>query len=163
MELRYPLINGKELVVINHHLSAYDDGTVKQRQMDSLKVKLLSEYKKGNYVVVGGDWNTYPPGYTSNLKNKGKDGIVEKSMPADYPEAGWKYVFDPSIGSNRKLYEPYVKGQTDEVVIDYFLLSPNVYSISCKTVDLGFENSDHQPVYMKLSIQEPFAIPLSAD
>jgi endonuclease/exonuclease/phosphatase family metal-dependent hydrolase len=155
MEFRYPMKDGKELVVINQHLSAYDDGTVKQRQMDTLKVKLLAEYKKGNYVIVGGDWNTYPPGYTSDLKNKGKDGIVEKSMPADYPEAGWKYVFDPSTGSNRKLYEPYTKGKTDEVVIDYFLLSPNVYSISVKTIDLGFENSDHQPVYMKVTIQPP--------
>jgi endonuclease/exonuclease/phosphatase family metal-dependent hydrolase len=164
MEFRYPLINGKELVVINQHLSAYDDGTVKQRQMDTLKVKLLAEYKKGNYVVVGGDWNTYPPGYKSNLKAAGKDGVVEKSMEANYPEPGWKYVYDASTGSNRKLYEPYVKGQTDEVVIDYFLLSPNIYSISCKTVDLGFENSDHQPVYMKLTFNKPVdAVPLSAN
>lgn len=158
MEFRYHLANGKELVVINQHLSAYDDGTVKQRQMDSLKVKLLAEYKKGNYVIVGGDWNTYPPGYTSHLKQKGKDGIIEKSMDANYPEAGWKYVFDGSISSNRKLYEPYVKGQTDEVVIDYFLLSPNVYSVSVKTIDLGFKNSDHQPVYMKVTLNEPAPI-----
>jgi endonuclease/exonuclease/phosphatase family metal-dependent hydrolase len=164
MEFRYPMENGKELVVINQHLSAYDDGTVKQRQMDTLKVKLLAEYKKGNFVVVGGDWNTYPPGYKSNLKAAGKDGVVEKSMEANYPEQGWKYVYDASTGSNRKLYEPYVKGRTDEVVIDYFLLSPNIYSISCKTVDLGFENSDHQPVYMKLTFNKPVdAVPLSAN
>ncbi len=160
MEFRYPLSNGKELVVINQHLSAYDDGTVKQRQLDTLKMKLLSEYEKGNYVIVGGDWNTYPPGYTSNLREKGKDGIVEKSMDANYPAAGWKYVYDGSIGSNRKLYEPYIKGKTDEVVIDYFLLSPNVYSISVQTVDLGFENSDHQPVYMKVTFNPPLIRPL---
>ncbi len=159
MEFRYPMKDGKELVVINQHLSAYDDGTVKQRQMDTLKVKLLSEYKKGNYVVVGGDWNTYPPGYKSNLKAAGKDGVIEKSMEANYPEPGWKYVYDSTIGSNRKLYEPYVKGQTDEVVIDYFLLSPNLYSVSCKTVDLGFENSDHQPVYMKVTFNKPVEWP----
>lgn len=155
MEFRYPLKNGKELIIINQHLSAYDDGTVKQRQMDTLKVKLLAEYKKGNYVVVGGDWNTYPPGYTSSLKEKGKDGVVEKTMDANYPEAGWKYIYDATTPTNRKLYEPYVKGQTDAVVIDYYLLSPNIYSISCKTIDLGFENSDHQPVYMKITFNEP--------
>jgi endonuclease/exonuclease/phosphatase family metal-dependent hydrolase len=164
MEFRYPLKNGKELVVINQHLSAYDDGTVKQRQMDTLKVKLLAEYKKGNYVVVGGDWNTYPPGYTSNLKNKGKDGVIEKSMDANYPEPGWSYVYDDTTPTNRKLYEPYAKGETDAVVIDYFLLSPNLYGISCKTVDLGFANSDHHPVYMKVTFNKPpYAIPQSAN
>ncbi len=150
LEFRYSMQNGKELVIINQHLSAYDDGTVKQQQMDTLKVKLLEEYKKGNYVVVGGDWNTYPPGYKSNLKNKGKDGVIEKSMEANYPEPGWKYIYDPSTATNRKLYEPYVAGQTDAVVIDYFLLSPNIDAISVKGIDLGFKNSDHHPVYLKI-------------
>ncbi len=153
MEFRYPCKNGKELVVINQHLSAYDDGTVKQQQMDTLKIKLLDEYKKGNYVIVGGDWNTYPPGYQSNLKNKGKDGVVEKSMEPNYPEVGWKYIYDPTTPTNRKLYEPYVPGQTDVVVIDYFLLSPNIDALTVNGVDLGFENSDHQPVFLKVVLR----------
>lgn len=147
---RYPTSNGKELVVINQHLSAYDDGTVKQQQMDTLKMTLLNEYNKGNYVVVGGDWNQYPPGYLPVLKKK--DVIVEKSVDMDYPSTGWKWVFDDSVPTNRKLYEPFVKGQTDEVVIDYFLVSPNVNVIDVRGVDLGFRNSDHQPVYVKLSL-----------
>lgn len=153
MEFRYPCKGGKELVVINQHLSAYDDGTVKQRQMDTLKLKLLDEYKKGNYVIVGGDWNTYPPGYKPVLKNKGKDGVIEKSMEANYPEPGWKYIYDPATPTNRKLYEPYVSGQTDAVVIDYFLLSPNVDALVVKGVDLQFENSDHQPVFLKVVLR----------
>lgn len=152
MEFRYPLDNGKELVVINQHLSAYDDGTVKQQQMDTIKLKLLSESKKGNYVIVGGDWNTYPPGYKSNLRVK--DNIVEKSADANYPEAGWKWVYDPSVATNRKLYEPYIKGHTDEVIIDYFLLSPNVNVIAVHGVDLGFQHSDHQPVYLKVVLDQ---------
>lgn len=150
MEFRYPLDNGKELVVINQHLSAYDDGTVKQRQMETLKVKLLAESKKGNYIIVGGDWNTYPPDYKSNLRKK--DNIIEKTMDKNYPEPGWKWVYDPAMGTNRKLYEPFVKGQTDEVIIDYFLLSPNVDVIAVKGIDLKFENSDHQPVYLKIRL-----------
>lgn len=150
MEFRYPLDNGKELIVINQHLSAYDDGTVKQRQMDTLKVKLLVESKKGNYVIVGGDWNTYPPGYKSNLRIK--DNVIEKTMDSNYPEPGWKYVYDPTMGTNRKLYEPFVKGHTDEVIIDYFLLSPNINLIEVKAIDLGFKYSDHQPVYLKIAL-----------
>lgn len=150
LEFRYPISNGKELVVINQHLSAYDDGTVKQRQMDTLKVKLLAESKKGNYVIAGGDWNTYPPGYKSNLRIK--DNVIEKTADANYPEPGWKYVYDPTMGTNRKLYEPFLKGHTDEVIIDYYLLSPNINVVAIKTVDLGFQYSDHQPVYIKIAL-----------
>jgi endonuclease/exonuclease/phosphatase family metal-dependent hydrolase len=151
MEFRYHLRNGKDLVVINQHLSAYDDGTVKQRQMDTLRVKLLAESKKGNYVIVGGDWNTYPPGYQSNLRVK--DNVIEKTADANYPEPGWKYAYDPSMGTNRKLYEPFKKGHTDEVIIDYFLLSPNIQVITTQGVDVKFENSDHQPVFIKIVLQ----------
>lgn len=152
MEFRYNLSNGKELVVINQHLSAYDDGTVKQQQMDTLKLKLLAESKKGNYVIVGGDWNQYPPGYKSNLRKK--DNIVEKTADANYPEPNWKWVYDPSVNTNRKLYEPFVKEQTDEVIIDYFLVSPNIEVIAIKGVDLKFKNSDHNPVYIKIACKK---------
>lgn len=160
MEFRYPLKNGKDLVIINQHLSAYDDGTVKQRQMDSLKTRLLQEYKKGNYVIAGGDWNQFPPDYKPTLS--GADGVVAMNVPADYPEAGWTWAYDPTTASNRKLNIPYQKGKTEEVVIDYFLLSPNVHLLEARGVDLGFKNSDHQPVYVKVTISElPSGLPIS--
>lgn len=152
MEFRYSLENGKELVVINQHLSAYDDGSVKQQQMDTLKTKLLAESQKGNYVIVGGDWNTYPPEYKPTLRVK--DNIVEKTFEMDYPAPGWKWAYDPTTPTNRKLYEPFQKGHTDEVVIDYFLLSPNINVISIQGVDLNFKNSDHQPVYIKIALSK---------
>lgn len=150
VELRYPLKNGKELIVINHHLSAFDDGTVRQQQMDTMKVKLLEEYKKGNYVICGGDWNQYPPGYQPNIKNDEK--LVNFNVDKSYPQEGWIWAFDVTTTTNRKLSSPYIKGTTDEVVIDFFLLSPNVKLIEVKGIDLGFENSDHNPVQMKISI-----------
>jgi len=51
---RHPVTNGKELVIINTHNSAYDDGSLRSQQMDFLKKVLLEEYKLGNYVIVGG-------------------------------------------------------------------------------------------------------------
>ncbi|MGB1217451.1 MAG: endonuclease/exonuclease/phosphatase family protein, partial [Saprospiraceae bacterium] len=59
----FPLANGKELVIVNIHNSAYDSGgTLKQQQMDYLQEKFQTEYKKGNYLVIGGDWNQRPNG-----------------------------------------------------------------------------------------------------
>ncbi len=146
-EFRYPLANGKELVVINQHLSAYDDGTVKQEQMDTLAKKLLKEYELGNYVVVGGDWNQFPPHY------KPSEPTSEKSVEENYPAQGWTWAADLNKSSNRKLDAPYVKGKTIEVVIDYFLLSPNIQLLEVKGVDKGFAFSDHEPVFVKLALR----------
>src|SRR5690606_33678797 len=59
---RYRLSNGKELVVMNVHNSAYDaDGALKRQEMAFLRELFLEEYGKGNYVLAGGDWNQCPP------------------------------------------------------------------------------------------------------
>src|SRR5207249_144599 len=59
---RFNLPSGKQLIVINQHLEAYDEGgSVKKLEMAFLKDLLLKEYEKGNYIIVGGDWNQCPP------------------------------------------------------------------------------------------------------
>lgn len=151
MVFRYPAGNGKELVVVNQHLSAYDDGTVKQQQMDTLGKFLLKEYALGNYVIVGGDWNQFPPDYHPQLS--GSDGVVAMNVEKDFPELGWNWVYDVSTPTNRKLNMPYIPGKTETVVIDYFLVSPNILPISVEVMDLGFEHSDHQPVKVTLALK----------
>ena len=47
----------KELVVINLHLEAYDDGAGKEAQTRMLAQLLREETEKGNYVIAGGDFN----------------------------------------------------------------------------------------------------------
>jgi endonuclease/exonuclease/phosphatase family metal-dependent hydrolase len=151
LEWRYTLNSGKELVVYNLHLSAYDDGTVKQSQMDTLKNLLTREFEKGNYVVAGGDWNQSPPGYKS--PRPGVAAIVEMNVPDVYPAEGWKWAFDTAIPTNRKLNEIYTEGQTGIDILDFFLLSPNVEVVNVKNEDLGFKSSDHQPVKMTVRLK----------
>jgi endonuclease/exonuclease/phosphatase family metal-dependent hydrolase len=58
VENRLPVTGGKELVLINSHLSAFDKGgEIRRQQLDYLKAYITGEYAKGNYVIVGGDWN----------------------------------------------------------------------------------------------------------
>lgn len=151
LEWKYKLPGDRQLVVYNLHLSAYDDGTVKQQQMDTLKKYITAEYARGNYVVVGGDWNQYPPGYTVPVM-KQKDAIAQIGVPADFPEPGWHWGVDRDTPSNRKLETPYDPEKTDRIVIDYFLTSPNIRIDRVKTVDLGFAYSDHQPVLMQVTL-----------
>ena len=58
LETRIPIEGtDKELVLINFHLEAYDSGEGKKIQSRMLADKLQEEYKAGNYVIAGGDFN----------------------------------------------------------------------------------------------------------
>lgn len=152
LEWRYPLANGRELIVYNLHLSAYDDGSVKQRQMDTLRQVLLKEYEKGNYVVAGGDWNQTPPGYQPEQINPHLPPA--QSVPELFPAKGWQWAFQTSVPTNRSLEAPYKKGDTPVTVIDFFLVSPNVEVVDVKGVDLDFRDSDHQPVLLRFRLKD---------
>ena len=49
----------------------------------------------------------------------------------------------PSVRTN---HQPYVPRENYTTTIDGFIVSPNVAIESLAGVDLGFENTDHQPV-----------------
>lgn len=149
---RYPLPNGKELLVINSHNSAFDDGSLKAQEMDYLKQFLLDEYGKGNYIIVGADWNQNPPGFSP--KEFSAELTYERfqlnAIAADFMPGDWKWVFYPEVPTNRNLATPYDPEQSTLTILDYFLLSPNLNFSTVRTVDLSFEHSDHQPVLLEL-------------
>ncbi len=142
---RYKVSNEKELLIVNTHNSAYDDGTLKAQQMTYLKTFLEREYKKGNYVAVAGDWNQCPPDFTPDFKENIMDTIVKTDIPKDYLPK-WKWFYDNKTPTNRRVTTAYKKGESLTTVIDFLLLSPNIKGISVKNINVGFEFSDHQPV-----------------
>ncbi len=150
---RYPLPAGNELLVINTHNSAYDDGTLKLMQMKQLKSYLLEEYKKGNHVIVGGDWNQCPPGFKPEYSDNLFDTISLNFIEKGYPATDWTWAYDAGTPTNRRVMIPYTKGTTPTTVIDFFLLSPNIELIEVKGQNLEFANSDHQPVEIKFRIK----------
>jgi endonuclease/exonuclease/phosphatase family metal-dependent hydrolase len=143
---RFPLPNGKELVVINTHNSAYDDGTLKQKQMQQMQQVLNAEYAAGNYVIVGGDWNQYPPDFKGVRGYSPGTSDPRFFVPKTYPAEGWQWAVDRSIPTNRALKAPFNPDTTTQKVIDFYLISPNVELLKVEGVDLNFEHSDHQPV-----------------
>ena len=148
---RYPLKNSRELILINTHNEAFDTGEIRKAQMDYLKNFLLEEYSKGNYIIAGGDWNQSPPGFVSSFS---RDAVNTNQMTldGDYLPEKWTWAYDNTVPSNRTVTAPYNPGVTATTVIDFFLLSPNVKSLSVKCVDLGFENSDHNPVILNAGL-----------
>jgi len=150
---RYALKNGKELLIINTHNSAYDDGSLKEAEMKYLKVFLEEEYSKGNYLIVGGDWNQCPPDFKPQFCGQKFDDVDLTLIKTDYLPADWKWVFSNLVPTNRRVDIPYTKGKTATTVIDFFLISPNIESLENENIDLGFKNSDHQPAKMKIRLK----------
>ncbi|MFN8239769.1 MAG: hypothetical protein U0X39_03350 [Bacteroidales bacterium] len=148
---RYPMSNGKELVLINTHNEAFDPGDIRKAQMEYLRKFISDEYGKGNYVIAGGDWNQCPPSFTPAFANN-KVNTDQMVIPSDFMGSDWKWVYDPQVPSNRSVVAAYDPATTTTTVIDFFLLSPNIKSISVSCVDLGFEYSDHNPVKIKVQL-----------
>lgn len=146
---RYPLAGGGELVIINTHNSAYDDGSLREQQMSFMKDFLLFEYEKGNHIIVGGDWNQTPYGFPPELPRHRFDTLNLTYVEKDYPAPGWTWAFDGSMPTNRRVAVPYDRATSLTTVIDCYLLSPNIVLEAVRTLDLDFEFSDHQPVQLR--------------
>lgn len=153
--LRLPVDNGKELVLINSHMSAYDEGgTIRAKQLELLNSIMAEEYAKGNYVIVGGDFNHALCGTISSFAS-------EQNVPS------WVFPLEESdvteglsvvkaenlteVSTCRSTDMPYEKGVNYSVVIDGFIVSDNV-TATALNIDTDFEYSDHNPVLITFTL-----------
>ena len=147
----------KEVVFVNLHLEAYADGDKKTAQTKVLVDFMEKEYEKGNYVIAGGDFNQYFPGFdTESIYLLVKTDYYEpETMDEDMLPLEWHWAVDVSVPTCRLLNEPYDKESehTQFYVIDGYILSPNVSVEEIKTIDTDFAYSDHNPVYLKVSLK----------
>ncbi len=149
---RYKILD-KELVIINTHNSAFDNGSLREKEMSTLKNIMIEEYSKGNYVIAGGDWNQNPPGFNiDDMDNKEAKRYIYPPINVDVFPKEWNWVYDTKLPTNRNLDEVYVQGRTKTTIIDFYILSPNLKIVSCETLSTSFQQSDHQPVYLKFKI-----------
>ncbi len=148
---RFFLPDDRQLVLVNIHNSAFDTGGIlRKREMEMIRKFMIHEYKQGNYLVAGGDWNANPPGFRPEMIRTG-DRIKQVEF-TDLNEyfPGWTFAFDPTAPTNRNVDTPYEHGVTPTTIIDFFLVSPNVEVIAAETFNTGFSWSDHQPVYLRV-------------
>lgn len=157
LEQRITIGNGKDLLLINVHLSAYDKGgEVRKQQLSFLNDYLLKEYEKGNYIVIGGDWNhlipiTDPKEFSST--EPWPDWL--QRIPDDFLSEGFQWIADKTTPTSRTIAKPYVEGENFLSVIDGFLISSNIELVNVNGHSLQFEHSDHNPVTatFKLKVQ----------
>ena len=151
---RFNHANGKELVVINLHNSAYDsDGSLKKLQMDFLREKVMQEYEQGNYVIVGGDWNQCPPYFAFDTFKVGETyDYTQINITPEFLPDDWRWVYDPTTATNRKINMPFDKEKSFTTLIDFFLISPNIQVKQVRCIKQDFQFSDHQPVWMEIEL-----------
>lgn len=152
------------LVLINLHMSAYDEGgTVRAQQLEMLNAVLAEEYAKGNYVVAGGDFNhcliadrfgsddealSYFPG-RQRVPDWVKNSVLHESELAD----GFFLAANLNAATCRGADIPYEEGVNYSTVIDGFILSDNVEVIEERTEDTQYAYSDHNPVVMRFLLK----------
>lgn len=146
----------QQLVVINLHLEAYDDGEGKTAQTLALRNLIEAEYQKGNYIVAGGDWNQLLPGTPPLVEKPGaewKPGILDPNM---IPE-GWTLAVDPDKGTDRLTNRPYNgnESQAQIYAIDGLLLSPNVKLLKVSAIDTQYKFADHLPLSIEVQLKTP--------
>ena len=147
----------KQFVFVNLHLEAYDDGEGKAAQTAQLAQFIQEEYDKGNYVVAGGDFNqTFSNIDTSAYPHQSEDLWMCGTLNVDDFSDNWQFVMDNSSPTCRSLDRAY--DENDDTfqfyMIDGFIVSDNLTVNSIKTIDKGFENSDHNPVELNVTINE---------
>ena len=153
---RIPVENsGRELVLINLHLEAYDRGKGKTDQTNLLRDYLYEEYDKGNYVIAGGDFNQI----FSDVDSSAYPAVSKRFQPGqiNVEDIGgnWQFIMDPAVPSSRLLNRPYKDADHDlfqYYLIDGFIVSDNLEVEGYHTEDLQFAWSDHNPVVMTLTI-----------
>ena len=155
---RIPVDNGKELVIINQHLSAYGtDAAQGNAQLEMLASDMKKEYDKGNYVICGGDFNHDFTVTSKEYFNPGTDKTYSWCEPFPdnvIPEGFSKcteYVGD-MVPTSRYTNEPYNENSFT-VILDGFIVSDNVSVISVQNVDEAFKYTDHNPVVMEFELK----------
>ncbi|BFH65840.1 endonuclease/exonuclease/phosphatase family protein [Paenibacillus azoreducens] len=148
IENRIPVENGKELVLVNLHLSAFDKGgSIRKQQLQFLGEYIAQEAKKGNYLILGGDWNHSLPGTDPKAFQTTQDWPEWlQPFPESFKPKGFEWAVDKNTPSVRTVDVPYREGVNFRAVIDGFLVSPNVEIVKVKGHDLKHEFSDHNPV-----------------
>lgn len=153
---RIPARNGKYLCLYNVHLSAYgSNDEIREGQLSMLFEDMTADYEKGNYVICGGDYN-------HNIKKESVENAPEWAFPfprEDIPE-GFRMAIDEAGSpehvahdSCRTADKPYKEGETFTVTLDGFIVSDNVIVNDYRNMDCGYENSDHDPVAMKFTLE----------
>lgn len=142
----------KKLVIINVHLDAYESGNKGRIAQTKEIIDFVNkEYKKGNYVLVGGDFNQE----LSGIYKKLPEGIWNPSpFPKEMLTKNIKLYYDKNGKTSVVNDKPYTGKDAYLSTIDGFLATDNIEIKNIKTqTKENFQYSDHNPVVMEFVLK----------
>lgn len=138
----------RPLYINNIHNSAF----VSAEQRDA-EVDFIFQYMTSRPLsFTAGDWNMTPSEYTpsqAELTNKYyRTSSISRLLPKS-----WSIMSDLSTFTMRFMNKPYDSKTSTKSIVDFGITGSEIIPISCKTIDLGFENSDHNPVIFQIVLK----------
>lgn len=156
IEKRFELENGEELILINLHLSDFNEtGLQRFEELRYINEYLEKEYNNGSYIIVGGDWNHNLPGtdpYIFNFREDWPSWL--KNLPEEFDFEGFSWAIDKYTPTVRSLKTSFEYGDNFLTITDGFLVSDNLKIISVETLDYGFSTSYHNPVVLEFILEK---------
>ena len=146
----------RELVAVNLHLEAYDDGEGKVAQTKQLAALLAEEAEMGNYVIAGGDFNQIFSSEDASLYPAQPGKWAAGEIDVAQFDGEWQFLMDETTPSCRSLDQPYKDADIagfQYYLIDGFIVSGNLRVDALETQDLDFVVSDHNPVLLQVTLQ----------
>ena len=139
-------------------MSAYDKGgVIRGKQLEFLNAFLEEERGKGNYVIIGGDYNHA----LFDTDTGAPDEDPDKWFPSEQLHPDWVAELDATkltegyrvkaaynAPTCRAAEMPYTKGVNYTVTIDGFIVSDNIEVSDIHNIDSEFAYSDHNPANM---------------
>lgn len=153
-------INGsdKKLVLINLHMSAYDEGgKIREQQLALLSSYLTTQYNLGNYIIAGGDWNHDVADSINSFATKEKVPDWVRTISDDEIPEHFNFAKTTNAPTCRSTDIAYTKNSNGDlvnytVVVDGFLVSDNITINAVQNIDTQFMYSDHNPVKMQFTL-----------
>lgn len=151
--------NGKELVIYNHHLSAYTANALTAEVQLSMLIKdMQEEYDQGNYCIAGGDFNrdllgNSPEIFHTDVLDDNWAKPVNMSLFTDDITLVAPFDENDLAASCRNPDKPYEKGDF-VVTVDGFIVSANVDVVYSNVIETDYKYSDHNPVMMRIKLKK---------
>lgn len=174
----FDISNGNKLIIVNIHMSAYDEGgVIREKQLEELNNYLKTVKELGYYVIVGGDFNhdllSNNPLYNYDLEDNNpfinyishkKPDWLQMFFNEDKTcniETGYSVIASSNAPTSRDISVEWEFGKGYVSVIDGFIVSDNIEVISNETVVTTsgnkninhFAYSDHDPVILKFKLK----------
>lgn len=130
------------LWVNNTHNTAFDEGELRRSEIQFIGNVICDNPRS----ITAGDWNSTPPGFVASKEAMENKFFAPLPLSIDDFSTWEVENFDGSIPTMRYLDYPYSSIKSTSTIVDFGVSGDKCRIIHSKTLDLKFENSDHNPI-----------------